>query len=129
MIESAKICAIGIVCVILCVLIKNTRNEFLIPSRLSGIIIIFSFIIVLINPIFNFLKSNLGSSIPIDDMKILAKAMGIAYMTQISSELCRECGESNIAFGIESAGKIEIIILSLPLINQIIELSREMVSW
>ena len=62
-------------------------------------------------------------------MKILAKAMGIAYMTQISSELCRECGENNIAFGIESAGKIEIIILSLPLINQVIELSREMVSW
>ena len=129
MIESAKICAIGIACVILCVLIKNSRHECLIPSRLSGIIIIFSFVLALINPIFNFLKSNLGTSIPLDDMKILAKAMGIAYMTQISSELCRECGENNIAFGIESAGKIEIIILSLPLINQVIELSREMVSW
>ncbi|MBO5715140.1 MAG: hypothetical protein J6S23_01950 [Clostridia bacterium] len=129
MIESVKICAIGIASAILCVLIKNARNEFLLPSRLSAVIIIFSFVIILITPIFNFLKNNLGGVLPLEHMKILAKALGIAYMTHISSELCRECGESNIAFGIESAGKIEIIILSLPLINQIIEISREMISW
>lgn len=129
MIESAKICAIGIACAILCVLVKNARSEFVIPSKLAAIIIVFSFVIVLINPIFNFLKSNMASSLPLEHMKILAKSLGIAYMTQISSELCRECGEGNIAFGIESAGKIEIIILSLPLINQIIEISREMISW
>ena len=129
MIESVKICAIGIACAILCVLIKNARSEFLIPSRLSAVIIIFSFVVILINPILDFLKNTMGSTLPIDHMKILAKALGIAYMTQISSELCRECGENNIAFGIESAGKIEIIILSLPLISQVIEMSREMVSW
>ena len=127
--ESIKICAIGIACAILCVLIKSARSEFLIPSRLSAVIIIFSFIVLLLNPIFNFLESTMGSTIPLEHMKLLTKALGIAYMTQISSEICRECGENNIAFGIESAGKIEIIILSLPLISQIIEMSQEMMSW
>ena len=129
MIESFKICAIGIVCVVLCVLIKNTRSEFLIPTKLAGIITIFIFVLVLLNPIFEFLKNIVGESMPLEYMKILMKSLAIAYMTQISSELCRECGENNIAFEIETVAKIEIIILSLPLINQVIEMSREMISW
>ena len=55
----------------------------------------------------------MGENLPIEHMKILLKSFSIAYITQISSELCRECGENNIAFTIESAGKIEIIILSI----------------
>ena len=129
MIESIKICAMGILFAVLCIFVKNIRNEFLIPTRLAGILILFSFIIVLINPIFEFLKSIMGENLPIEHMKILLKSFSIAYITQISSELCRECGENNIAFTIESAGKIEIIILSLPLINNVIQLSRELILW
>ena len=129
MIESVKICALGILFATLCILIKNIRNEFLIPTRLAGILILFSLIIVLMNPIFEFLKNIMGENLPIEHMKILLKSFSIAYMTQISSELCRECGENNIAFGIESAGKIEIVILSLPLINTLIQLSKELISW
>jgi stage III sporulation protein AD len=83
----------------------------------------------LINPVIDYIKNLIGNSIPTEYMKILLKSLAIAYMTQISSELCRECGEGNIAFEIETVGKIEIIILSLPLINKVIEMSREMISW
>lgn len=129
MTESIKICAIGIICAILCVFIRNAHKEFAIPIRLAGIIIIFSLLIILINPIFNFLKNMMSESLPIEQMKLLAKSLCIAYITQISSELCRDCGENNIAFAIDCAGKIEIIILSIPLINQVIELSKEMIAW
>lgn len=129
MTESIKICAMGILFAVLCVLIKNIRSEFLIPTRLAGIIILFSFLLIIMNPVFAFLKSIMGENLPLDHMRILLKSFFIAYMTQISSELCRECGENNIAFGIESAGKIEIVILSLPLINKVIELSKELMSW
>ena len=127
--ESVKICAIGILFTVLCVFIKNIRNEFIIPTRLAGIIALFSLIIILMNPVFDFLKKTIADNLPLEYMKILLKAFSIAYITQISSELCKECDESSIAFGIESAGKIEIIILSLPLINNIIELSKELISW
>ncbi len=71
----------------------------------------------------------MGASIPIEYMEIILKTLAIAYMTQISSEMCRECGESSIAFGVEAVGKIEIIILSLPMINNIISMSGELLQW
>lgn len=127
--DSFKICAVGIIFAIICVLIKNCRSEFLIPTRLAGVILIFGVLVVLLSPIIKFLHSIMGASIPIEYMEIILKTLAIAYMTQISSEICRECGESSIAFGVEAVGKIEIIILSLPMINNIISMSGELLQW
>lgn len=127
--DSFKICALGIVFAIVCVLIKNYRGEFLIPVRLASIIVIFATVIALISPIIKFLNEIMGQTIPFEYMEIILKTLAIAYMTQISSELCRECGENSIAFGIETVGKIEIVILSLPLISNVISMSREFLQW
>ena len=127
--DSFKICEIGIVLAIICVLIKNYRAEFLIPTRLAALISIFGVVVILISPILQFLNGIMNLTLPVEYMEIMLKTLAIAYMTQISSELCRDCGENNIAFGIETVGKIEIVILSLPLINSIISMSKELLSW
>lgn len=127
--DSIKICAIGVICAIACILLKNIRQEFLIPTRLAGIVLIFSILFIVINPLLEYLNTLFSYSLPLEDFKILLKVLGIAYITQISSEICRESGENSIAVGIESAGKIEIIILSIPLINNLIELSKELILW
>ena len=127
--DSFKICAIGIAFAMVCVLIKNFRGEFLIPVRLASIIIIFGVVIALVSPIIKFLNGIMGQTLPIEYMEIILKTLAIAYMTQISSEMCKESGENSIAFGIETVGKIEIVILSLPLINNIISMSREFLQW
>ena len=46
-------------------------------------------------------------------------------------QICDRCGYEEITRlpSIESAGKIEIVILSLPLINTLIQLSKELISW
>ena len=71
----------------------------------------------------------MGQTLPVEYLEIILKALAIAYVTQISSEICRESGENSIAFGIETVGKIEIVILSIPLINNIISMSRELLEW
>ena len=127
--DSFKICAIGIIFAIVCVLIKNYRGEFLIPVRLAAIVLIFGVVVLLISPIVKFLNNIMGETLPLEYIEIILKTLAIAYMTQISSEMCRESGESSIAFGIETVGKIEIVILSLPLINNIISMAGELLEW
>lgn len=127
--DSFKICAMGIVFAMVCVLIKNYRGEFLIPTRLASIIIIFGAVTLLVSPVIKFINSIMGQTISLEYMEIILKTLAIAYMTQISAEICRECGENSIAFGIETVGKIEIVILSIPLINNIISISRELLEW
>ena len=129
MMESVKIAALGIVFAIICVLIKHYREEFVVPTRISALIIIFGIAILMMTPILDYLKGLMGQTVQNEYMEIVLKALAISYMTQISSELCDECGEKNIAFAVGTIGKIELIILSLPLINKIISMSEEMISW
>ena len=60
--------------------------------------------------------------------EFLLKALGIAVLTQCCAELCRESGESGVANGVELAGKVEILLLALPLIAEILSTARELLS-
>lgn len=50
---------------------------------------------------------------------ILFKALGICYLTQFSSDICRDCNETAIASAVEIIGKIQLIVLAFPLFNKL----------
>lgn len=127
--ESFRICAIGIVFAIVCILIKNFRNEFLVPVRVGSVILIFSLSLAMLVPILSFIGGIVDKLGANEYIEVMLKALAIAYITNISSDICKDCGEGSIATGIEIAGKIEMILISLPLINKIIMVSQELISW
>ncbi len=116
-------------CAIICVLVRQYRSEFVIPTRACAIIAMAFVMIGLVSPIFLFIRKLMERSLPLEYMEIIVKALGIAYLTHISAQLCRDCGEGSVATLIEGAGRLEIIILSLPLINKIIGMSEELMLW
>ena len=73
--DSFKICAIGIVFAMVCVLIKNYRGEFLIPTRLASIIIIFGAVTLLVSPVIKFINSIMGQTISLEYMEEFEDAM------------------------------------------------------
>ena len=56
---------------------------------------------------------------------VLTKALGVALMVQITSDICKDSGEGSIAQRVETVGKAEIIILCIPLIKDILKLCDE----
>lgn len=127
--DSAKICALGIVCVVICMLVKKYRPEFSVPVRLASTAAIFGVLPLLLSPILRHVEALAGQAVSLEYFELIIKALSISYLTQISGEICRDCGEGAIASGIETVGKAEIIILSLPLIDKIISLSKELMTW
>lgn len=53
-------------------------------------------------------------------LELLLKALAIALACQMTSALCRDCGESALAEKAELAGKVAIFSLSVPLITQLL---------
>ena len=54
------------------------------------------------------------------------KIVGASYVFGISSDICREIGETGIASAILSIGRIEIILLSLPAISEVFLIAGEL---
>ena len=57
-------------------------------------------------------------------LKILFKGLGICYVTQLACDFCKDCGENSLAGQAELAGKISLLIISLPLFNALIEIIK-----
>ena len=56
-----------------------------------------------------------------DGWTILLKALGVAFLTETAASVCRDSGESGLAGWVETAGKMEILLLSFPLIQTVME--------
>ncbi|MBQ9151725.1 MAG: stage III sporulation protein AD [Clostridia bacterium] len=52
---------------------------------------------------------------------ILLKALGIAFLTETAASICRDSGEGGLAGWVEMAGKLEILLLSFPLIRTVLD--------
>ena len=52
---------------------------------------------------------------------ILLKALGVAFLTETAASVCRDSGEAGLATWVETAGKLEILLLSFPLIRTVMD--------
>ena len=57
-------------------------------------------------------------------LELLIRVLCVAVLTHICATVCRDCGEGSIASYVELGGKVEILIIALPMMKNILELTR-----
>lgn len=72
-----------------------------------------------------FLKTNL----PVGYIEVLFKALGICYITELGSEICKDAGESAVSTKLELAGKLAVIAISLPLFNDVLSAAVSLIRF
>ncbi|MBQ1230250.1 MAG: hypothetical protein IIX80_04360 [Clostridia bacterium] len=125
---SLKICMLATVGLSAAMIIKQWKSDFLPLVRLAVAVFLTQAILSASVPLIGFLKELLGGEGLSSYAGILPKALGVAILTQVCSDICRECGENGIAGGVEWMGKIEILLLSLPLIREMLALAGQLLS-
>ncbi len=59
---------------------------------------------------------------------IILKVVAISYIADLGASICRDANENLIASRIEMAGKILILVCSIPIIQGIVELIRTLLA-
>ena len=59
-------------------------------------------------------------------LKVLLQVLCVAFLTHICASICLDCGEGTIAEYVELGGKLEILILALPLMREILEIAARL---
>ncbi len=49
--------------------------------------------------------------------RVICKALGICYLTQLGSDVCRDCREEALSTVVLLTGKISILLLALPMLE------------
>ena len=119
---------IALIATFLSVVLKKSNKEYAMAiSIIAGIFIISKIFIYLVSVLSNVKSLFAVSNISQEYIVIIFKAIGICFLTQISSNTCIDAGESALASKIEFAGKIAVIIIALPLIEEIIKIVNSLI--
>ena len=110
------ITAAGVCISVLILTIKGTRGDMGYVVTIGATVIfavaVIPYITEIVSAVREFAKfSETGEKFLLPVLKIT----GIAYICQIGTDLCRDCGEGSIATRIETAGKLGITVMMLPL--------------
>jgi len=118
----AKVAIIGITAAILALQFKGIKGEYGSYISLAAGIIIFGFAISKLEIIIEGI-STLSQYISVnkDYIGVLVKVIGISYICEFASNLCKDAGYSAIASQIEMVGKLSILVMSMPILMSLLE--------
>lgn len=126
--DALKICMLAVLGIAITAILKQWRADWLPFVRMALVAGFGLAALSLADPIVSYLQGVAATSAIAPYAPMLFKALAIAYITQYAAELCRESGESGMASGVELVGKIEILLLSLPLVGEILQMAEHLLS-
>lgn len=124
--DIIKISLIGVGGVMLGFLLKSTRPEYASFITMGIGILILGLAVGKLTYLFEALKE-LRKSIPVDGGYIatLIKMLGITYIGQFSSGICKDAGYSATGMQIELFCKLSVMVLSMPILLALLKTIQE----
>ncbi len=118
-----SVSVIGLLAVVASLTIKQYNKEISVLLTAAAVTVISCLLIPNVIQIVASIK-DISALVSVSDTYIsaLIKSLGICYITEFSSQICRDNGSSSVACQIEFAGKIVILGLAVPIYSDIIEM-------
>ena len=126
MTDIFKVIGVGFITTITAVLLRGAKPELSFAVTIVGIIVILSFVVDMLRGTMSIFVSiaeiaGVESSL----LKLLLKIVGVGYLTEFGAGILTDFGSSSIADKVTLAGKITIVLLSMPVIESLLRLIGE----
>jgi stage III sporulation protein AD len=116
--EIVRIALIGIVAGVLVVTIKQKQPEIALQVSIIAGLIIFIYVLDYIVIAIDYVKDLVNKyNIPFESMTVILKIIGIAYICEFAVQVLKDTGENSLANKVEIAGRVFIVVLSLPVLS------------
>lgn len=115
-----QIVLLSLIIVYLAVMLRKMQPDISLLLCLGICILIFLYILQSFGEIREFLQYITGG-MNLQYIGILVKLLGLSYICEFASGICKDAGYSSVAGQIEIAGRVGMILISLPVIRAIIE--------
>ena len=115
------ICIAAVAATILAVTLKRYNPEISMLLAIGAGVGIFVLVLSQIPQALSQISTLLSrAGMPLAYGQVLFKALGICFLCQFSSDACKDAGQSALACKVELAGKLMIVLLALPMLEDIV---------
>lgn len=127
--DIVTVCVVAIVAAILAIAIKRQNSEMsLLISICACVIILISVLAEILTAVDVFSNILATANINLEYIKILLKVMGICFLTEFTADLCKDSGQTALSSNISLAGKVIVLIVSLPLFKDVLEIATSLLN-
>ena len=123
-----SVCAFSVLLAVIAVYFKQVRSDFAVTLIIVCCLVLMKNTISVLLVDLDFIKTLLNESNMSEFSEILLKTLGISLTVQTAADICRDAGESAIASKVELFGKAEILVISIPLVKRILQISQEILT-
>ena len=122
--EIIKLTAAAVIGCICIVLVRQYRPELSLLTQLAGLVVVLVFSASVMSKVTDYCRDFLSEGI-VDSgyLKLLFKALGIAVVAKVGGDLCRDSGNNALAFGVELASKGAILLLTMPMLKNLVDIT------
>ena len=109
---------IGVLCAIAALVLKECKSPLAPLLTLLGGILLLLGIIPRLTPLLSWAQT-LEDALPHAVGETVGKVLAAGFLCGIGSDICTELGAPSLASKLELAGRVEILLLSLPLLTEL----------
>lgn len=120
--DVLKIAVLAVSGVLLALMLKQVKPEYSVVLSMAVCICIFLFLLTKLQAVFGYLEQ-LEAKVTIDGVYLdtILKMLGISYITQFASDLCKDAGYSAVSSQIELFARVSVLFLSFPVLLALVE--------
>ena len=124
--DVLKIAVLAVSAVLLALMLKQTKPEYSVFISMAACICIFLYLLSKLQTVFGYLEQ-LRAQVSVDGVYLdtILKMLGISYITQFASDLCKDAGYSAIASQIELFARVSVLFLSFPVLLTLVDMIGE----
>ena len=124
--EGIKLGAMALISLVSLMVLRQWRPEWAPLVRITAATVFGGVTVAMASTVLTFVGDLGGETVSEETRQILLKALGLAFLTEVAAGICRDSGETSLASWVEMAGKLEILLLSLPLMEEILHLAGQL---
>ena len=124
--ELLKICGVAIICAAASALIGKSSDGIGLAVRLGGTVAVVGLAVSLVLRVVEYLQGLELSQLPSQYFSVMLRALGVCVLSRICSDVCKDSGETTAAGAVESAAKFALILLSLPILEELISYAESL---
>ncbi len=128
---TTKLGGLALVALVLLLVLRQVKPEWGSLVRLAVAVVAAGVVVGMVSTVTAFAEELAvisGGGWDGETWAILVKALGVAFLCEVTASVCRDGGESGLASWVEMAGRVEILLLSLPLIRTVFDTVADLLS-
>lgn len=128
-IDLLQVAVFCLIATVLAMMLRQYRPEYAVFVSLACSVVAVLYLLQGIAQVAERMEALLENTLLSPELvQVVMKCLGVCILTELAGQTCRDAGEQAIGAKVELAGKVTLVLVSLPLFERLLQVAGSLLS-